>query len=126
MLDDHCYVLDAYHPQREQVREFVHSLSPYYFEKHLVLSRRFNDIVWIFYGSQFVSRHSKPTQRGDGRHELLKPRAWELAEALRLRVWVHHENSLFKPWKKKPNVWYPINRASIPKALAFIATQTGH
>ena len=52
------YVLDAYHQGTGRIREFVHSLSPYYVQKHLDLLSAGHKVQWIFDVFVFVSAHA--------------------------------------------------------------------
>ena len=98
----HCR-LDAANRVTGAIREFVHSLSPTYWEKHTALKDSGLDVLWILDGSIFVSAHAKPIKKG-GLKNLLKPRALELHR--HIRSLVHHDGKLWHEWKET-NIWYP-------------------
>jgi hypothetical protein len=91
-IDGARYILDAIRPDTRKVREFVHSLSPYYEKKHISLRDNGFDVAWIFDG---VSK--------GGIKNFLKPRAlmlWRLIGGM-----VHYESCLWRHWQD--DVWFP-------------------
>ena len=96
------YRADAMNRTTGQIREFVHSLSPCYVEKHFYLMKSRLDVLWIFDGAQFASERAKPC-RGGGLRKLMKPKA--LNQHSTIGGLLHHEGRLWKHWKD--NVWYP-------------------
>lgn len=99
------FIVDACRPAVSRVREFVHSLSPRYIEKHqaLIAAKRF-DVLWIYDGAEFASLRAKVTRDGRGLRKLLKPRANEIHE--QTGGLIHHEGRLWRRWKG--DVWYPV------------------
>lgn len=94
--------LDARSKRTEQIREFVHSLSPYYVEKHYLLKTNNCKVLWIFDGEEFRSLRAFAV-RGGGQKNFLKPSAyetWEWTGGL-----VHWNNKLWRNWRG--NIWYP-------------------
>src|SRR5262249_14312619 len=67
--------VDAVNFTTGSLREFIHSLSPYYRTKHRCLSRLSFDIRWIFDGAVFVSSRLRRRRDGAIAH-LLKPLAY--------------------------------------------------
>jgi hypothetical protein len=104
-IDGARYVIDA--ARGDHLREFVHSLSPYYASKHRALSRAGYDVLWIFDGEEFGSKRqqSVPGHSGAGKRHLLKPLAFRLWREI--GGLVHLEGRLWRHWTG--NVWYPIH-----------------
>ena len=96
--------VDAVNSRTRAVREFIHSLSPYYRTKHHCLSQLNYDVRWIFDGYVFVSDRLRQ-RRGGAFAKLLKPLAYNLHCQLNNRCWVHFMNRLWREWRN--NVWYP-------------------
>ncbi|MBU2051468.1 MAG: competence protein CoiA [Gammaproteobacteria bacterium] len=94
--------LDAFCAQWKAAREFVHTLSESYFEKHELLVRAGYDVLWIMDGSAFVRSRACKTRDGEGYRRMLKPKAYDFHE--RLRCLAHYENRIWREWKD--NVWY--------------------
>ena len=98
------YIIDAMNTKTGAVREFVHSLSPYYRAKHQALLGTYTNVWWLFDGTEFGSKRSARCRNG-GYRRLLKPRAIMAAQELAPLVWVHYGQQVFKHWRD--NVWYP-------------------
>jgi hypothetical protein len=113
------YILDAYHEETGRVREFVHSLSPYYEAKHLALKAAKFSVGWIYDGAEFVSARTVGTRQGIGLRKLLKPAASMLHGAIGGYVHIHREvgDALYKSWKN--DVWYPVEAKGAEQLLAF-------
>lgn len=108
MVNGNRYIIDAYQPLTRRVREFVHSLSPYYEQKHLALKSSGYDVMWIFHGDIFASL--RMIRRRDGSiRNLLRPSAYQVCE--RLNGCVHYENSLWKLWKN--NIWFRMESPTV-------------
>jgi hypothetical protein len=102
-LNGRRYRVDAANLARSQVREFVHSLSESYVDKHLALRRTGLEVLWIYDGEVFAADRSRYI-RGGGIKHLLKPKArWLHAQVGGL---VHFEGELWKEWKY--DCWYPL------------------
>ena len=99
------YRIDAMNTQTGRIREFVHSLSAKYKNKHAELKNSGFDVLWIIDGNEFVSLRSCEIN-GVGIRKMLKPSALEFAESVDFNAIVHYENQLYKHWKN--NIWYPI------------------
>lgn len=97
--------IDAMNIQTGSVREFVHSLSPHYVEKHRALQTYGCDVRWIIDGNKFVSKRLKYTNDGDGIRQPLMPHVYALFADLDRRCWLHFDNRLWREWKN--DVWYP-------------------
>lgn len=85
MLGGRRYLLDAVNRRTGQLREFVHTLSPYHHEKHLLLASqpvedqlgcKVNSIGWIYDGEMFVRKH--PRRCYCGYRSFLKPKSSRL------------------------------------------------
>jgi len=96
--------IDAANLETGSFREFVHTLSPNYIDKHRILADSGMDIMWIFDGNEF-GRNRLKRVRGGGIKHLLKPRARDIH--LATGGLVHFERSLWHEWKK--DIWYPNN-----------------
>lgn len=107
-VDSEEYVVDAINSTKDrlQIREAVHSLSPYYINKHINLSNLQADILWIFDLSVFRSANWRSTRDRKGVVNLFKPKAWDMVQKLDFKVLAHNGDRLFFPWKNK-NIWYP-------------------
>ncbi len=93
--------IDAINVRTGRAREFVHSLSDSYVDKHLTLKECDLDILWIFDGDVFVADRRKSVARGGIKH-LLKPKAkWLYAEVGGL---VHWDGLLWYEWRD--DVWF--------------------
>jgi len=105
VIDGKRYIVDAVNIRTGRIREFVHSLSPYYLAKHKALSThsRF-DVRWLIDGYRFVGRRQRELQN-NGIKRLLIPRAFDLAEDLGEAVRVHWAGQLWRHWQR--NIWYP-------------------
>jgi hypothetical protein len=105
--------LDAARLETGRVREFVHSLSERYLQKHLALKRSGLDVLWIFDGERFVAERRRGIRRGGFKH-LLKPKArWLHA---RVGGLVHWDGALWREWKA--DCWYPVEGDTTAKLLA--------
>ncbi len=96
---------DAMNPRTGAVREFVHSLSPAYIEKHRALAAAGLDVLWIFDGVAFGSRRVFRVRGGEGRARLLTPRAAALHSEI--GGLVHHGGRLWRHWRD--GIWFPCN-----------------
>ncbi|MDM8006091.1 MAG: competence protein CoiA family protein [Phycisphaerae bacterium] len=101
------YRLDARSRITRNIREFVHSLSPHYRDKHLDLKRAGLPVQWIFDGNEFASRRARPC-RGGGIRRLLKPRAYGICHFVKGRV--HYRGQLWREWHS--NIWFPCTNES--------------
>lgn len=99
------YRADAMNRSAGKVREFVHSLSPYYVEKHRALSKSGYDVRWIMDGEAFASGRRKEVARG-GIRRLLKPSAFLLHRDVG-GVLVHFEGGLWREWRH--DIWFPVS-----------------
>lgn len=99
------YLLDAMNKKTREVREFVHSLSPYYLAKHRTLKAHGYNVLWIFDGEMFVS-HRVVVLPGGGLKRLLKPKADMLHR--QIGGLVHFKGFLLYEWNNN-DVWYPRN-----------------
>jgi hypothetical protein len=77
------FIIDAYCKYTKKAREFVHSLSPYYINKHNQLQWNGYDVLWIFDGNEFLSAHARQTSDHKGMRKFLKPKAYETAYNLK-------------------------------------------
>lgn len=109
------FIVDAMHVETRQIREFVHSLSPYYAEKHQRLRSAGYQVLWIFDGNVFMSARRKFTRTG-GLKNLLKPIAYDIAKYLNAVVheWEHglpEMQCFWKRWQKADvnNIWFPVH-----------------
>ncbi len=97
------YRIDAVNSGTCQYREFVHTLSNKYAEKHKKLTTLNYNVLWIYDGSMFASRHRRAVWNG-GIKRLLKPKARDVySETGGL---VHFNGKLWREWKY--DVWYPL------------------
>ena len=96
------YRADAMNVTTGRIREFVHTLSPYYFQKHLDLKIGGYNVVWIADGKEFSSLRLTTTRNG-GVKRLLKPKAIALHKSVGLLV--HHDALLWREWNY--DVWFP-------------------
>lgn len=101
-VGDKTFRADAMNRPTGRIREFVHSLSPHYAEKHLALKAAGLDVGWILDGHEFTSLRAKWC-RGGGMKRLLKPRAYELHRSI--NVLVHYHGQLWHEWRS--DVWFP-------------------
>lgn len=94
-----------------KLREFVHSLSPFYENKHKNLSLAGLDISWIYDGSEFVSSHFRQVagRNRPGFSGFLKPRAIDAYR--QTGGLVHFNQVLFKEWKD--NVFYQVDGQAV-------------
>ena len=107
------YRVDAYNTKHKHIREFVHTVTPYYYTKHLVLrEHQHSHINWVYDGEQFVSKRAIPAKGGWA--DFIVPRAWDLFD--KIGGLVHYEEQLWKHWKK--NIWFPFEHDD---AEAFLA-----
>jgi competence CoiA-like predicted nuclease len=98
-----CYRIDAINPNTGAVREFVHSLSPHYLDKHLTLKRHGYNVLWVFDGQAFASLRGRRCRSGAIKN-LLKPKANALHDEI--GGIVHYENELWRHWKN--DVWFKL------------------
>lgn len=111
------YRVDAYNTKHSRIREFVHTVNPYYYQKHLVLRKeRYSQVNWVFDGDLYVSLRSRPAK--EGKKNFLTPRAWELFE--KIGGLVHYEGLLWKHWQK--NIWFPYEHDDAKRFLDSFAT----
>ena len=103
MVNGNKYIVDAMNQTTGRIREFVHSLSPHYRDKHYALQQSGYDVCWIMDGEEFVSKRCKKCRsKEDGRYHFLKPIALEMHKAIPMLV--HWEDVLWRCWKE--NVWF--------------------
>ena len=98
-----AYRMDASNPKTGECREFIHSLSPSYIQKHNAISDVCGlNIMWIWDGNEFGSAFAA-IRSDKGICNMLKPKA----DALHNKIGglVHYNNNLYKHWKW--NIWYP-------------------
>lgn len=108
IITDKKFIIDAYNPTTHAIREIIHSLSPYYVDKHLTLKQNYKDIMWIWDGSKFGSLKTNTRRTKDGSIQyfnLLTPKPFEIFQ--QIGGIVHRGNMFFSHWKD--NVWYPIH-----------------
>ena len=105
VIEGKRYIVDAMNPHTGRVREFIHSLSPYYVQKHKALSAhgRF-EVRWLIDGHRFCGRRQRELQN-NGVKRLLIPRAFDLAQLLEGAVRVHWGAQIWRHWQR--NIWYP-------------------
>lgn len=109
------YRADAMNVVTGNVREFIHSLSPQYIEKHRALKNTPGlNPLWIFDGEKFVRAVTGITRDFSGRRRLLKPRAKILHSEI--GGLVHFFDLLWREWRD--DVWYPCQGVSSQKLLA--------
>jgi len=106
-IGETVYVLDAVNLNTGRVREFVHSLSPYYVGKHRALLAAGYDVTWIMHGEPFFSTKGHFIRKG-GIRRLLRPKAQELADALGDRLLVQVGDQLYRHWRER--IYYPTER----------------
>lgn len=97
------WIIDAMNSRTGRVREFVHSLSPYYLRKHFALQGLGYDVLWIFDGHEFASKRLRHVAHG-GVKRLLRPTANRVHDSI--GGLVHWGGGLWKHWKG--DVWYPV------------------
>jgi hypothetical protein len=115
VIDGQKYVIDAVNPATGRVREFVHSLSPYYEAKHQRLLHQFTDISWLFDYRVFGSSRGEYCRDGRGVKNLLKPRALLCAQTLQPHAKVHLGAKIMRCWKE--NIWYPIDSGKADRVI---------
>jgi hypothetical protein len=84
LADGTRYIIDAANPVTGRYREFVHSLSPRYVDKHLDLIEAFPErdaVMWLWDGEAFASERRRHFESGCYTN-LLKPRAEALYDVL--------------------------------------------
>lgn len=114
------FVLDACNPAAGVAVEFVHSLSPYYVDKHLALRRSGLTVRWIWDGEAHASARRKPTADCRGWKRLMKARAFEIYQGVGGKV--HLDAALWEHWKA--NVWYERTSDAEARAVdAFVDIQ---
>ena len=111
-IGDSRYVLDAANLPTKRVREFVHSLSPYYLCKYHALRMAGYDVLWIADGGEFSADRTRRLPKG-GLKNLLRPRAYGLLHDL--KALIHLDDDLYHEWKD--NIWYPTRGPTITKLL---------
>lgn len=110
------YRIDAMNVEKAMAREFVHSLSDRYEEKHRTLSLIPGlDLLWILDGAEFAStrRHPVHGRTGSGLKKLLKPRALDVHQAIGGAV--HLGGVLWRHWKR--DLWYPVRGHDVDSML---------
>lgn len=108
------YRVDAFNTRHETVREFIHTATPYYRQKHIDLKQACRGrITWIFDGDQFVSNRARANHKDDGHRDFLKERPFQLHE--KIGGYVHWDDVLWKHWKN--NVWYPFKHPAADRFL---------
>ena len=76
------YMIDAMHMTGGEARSFVHTLTPYFMEQHMVLRLAGLHVKWIFDGDYFRRKHCKYAYPGPGMRGVLKPKSYGLAMRL--------------------------------------------
>jgi len=102
------FCVDAMNVPRTSIREFVHSLSPTYVEKHRTLKSTGANILWILDGDTFTweEREEVAGKHGSrGYRHLLPPRARDLHRETGGLLQVHFQGRLWEHWKH--DIWYP-------------------
>lgn len=110
--------VDAMNLPKTDIREFVHSLSPAYVEKHRMLKHTGVSILWIFDGDAFVwdGRKEVPGKLSKkGYRDLLSPRARDLHHEI--GGWVHFEKRLWEHWKA--DIWYPARGGALELVIRY-------
>jgi hypothetical protein len=97
-LNGIAYRADAANLSNARWREFVHTLTDAYIDKHLALKKTGLDVLWIFDGEAFVAERRRPIRRGGYRH-LLKPKARWLQS--RVGGLVHWQGQLWREWMRE-------------------------
>ena len=96
------YRIDAYRKETGSVREFVHSLSEHYTDKHMKLVEADYDVLWIWDGAEFKSAYAGKMKHTDTTHYMgvnwLKPRAAHIYRIL--GGYLHYNSEFFRSWKK--------------------------
>lgn len=81
--------LDAFNPKTNEVIEFIHSMSPFYENKHLTLKKSGYKITWIGDGDEVASARRKINLRWPCTiQEMLKPLADTLHMEIQMAVWL--------------------------------------
>lgn len=118
-LSGRTYRVDAMNTTTKAVREFVHSLSPYYEAKHRALHRSGCAVLWILDGAAFASERREHTRTGNGWRHLLKPKAYALHAVVDSLV--HYDGCLWREWRE--NVWFPTTGPAARSVLDAYARQ---
>jgi hypothetical protein len=106
------------HLPKTNIREFVHSLSPTYIEKHQTFKLTGASILWIFDGNVFTWNGRKEVSgklSSKGYRHLLSPRAQDLHREI--GGWVHFERRLWEHWKA--DIWYPARSGALELAIRY-------
>lgn len=96
--------VDTMNKDTNNIREFVHCLSPYYFDKHIALKQDGKNILWILDGEKFVSKRCKWCRNGNGYRKMLTEGAYYFHR--QVGTIIHYGDNLWKEWKN--NVWFPL------------------
>jgi hypothetical protein len=115
------YRIDAMNISTGSAREFIHSLSPHYSQKHIDLKLQNLNVLWIFDGKVFGSKRIRRVSRGGVKH-LLTPRAMDLQ--YRIKALVHNEGQLWREWQE--NVWFPCEGHAAQEILKRLVLETTH
>lgn len=109
-IDGQVFIFDAFNERTKLVREFVHSLSDKYLNKHLTLKNSEFSCTWIWDGEEFKSAYSSIKQKELSHYykDLLKPKAFETFTSI--GDYVHYRNTLLRHWKS--NIWFTIETAA--------------
>jgi hypothetical protein len=123
-IESNKYRLDAFSLNTGAIREFVHTLSRTYVDKHSNLRKSGRpDILWIWDGLTFMSawarkyRWDNPAQRSI--RDFLKPGA--LNTFNQIGGIVHYDGTLWKQWKE--NIWFPILSKRCSRLCEMFAMQ---
>lgn len=113
--------VDAFNTKHGYIREFIHTLTPHYYQKHLDLrAARHDKLNWVFDGSMFVSARcryiSKKEKRNHGYSDFLKETPFQLFD--KIGGLVHYEDNLYEHWKN--NVWFKYDRHDAPLFLSEV------
>lgn len=109
---DGAYRLDCAKLERQEVREFIHSLDDRYTAKDQALSEAGFNTVWIVNGDKHASPRRRLTEKNN-MYRLLSPRAYDCVSGLG-RVWCHFEGGLWQLIYRESatnHYWKPIGDA---------------
>lgn len=121
LVGEKRFRVDAMHLPKTNIREFVHSLSPTYIEKHQTLKLTGASILWIFDGDTFTWNGRKEVSgklSSKGYRHLLSPKARDLHREI--GGLVHFERRLWEHWKA--DIWYPARDGALELAIRYRIT----
>lgn len=128
-LSGRRFRIDAYNEEKQEVREFIHTLTPHYLEKQRCLRLAGINVRWILDGEEFHSKRACYTKDMVGIRRLLKPKSLSMAEYLEqssdpqqpdvavhlTRLVSEQDRGLYRHWYH--NVWYPLPTTGSVKQL---------